>query len=178
MLLQDLCPPPARFRPAIGIVSTQLSPTPQFAKIKRKNLSSARIAGMRYERKAHEYLKLIHPDSCASSPWITFTTRSSRGKPLWCQPDALLIDFRRGVIAVIEIKLKHTSDAWWQVRKLYTPVVSHLFRPGWKYVAIELVKVFDPHTKFPEKFRMLKNLTYATSSVPGEFYVHIWDGTF
>lgn len=174
--LHNLCPPPRRFRPAGRVLSAQFSYPPSFV-IQRKPKNRARAEGVRYEKLVHKRIAEVFCDECVIAPWIVFTSDRTR-KKTWCQPDALLVDIRQGIITVIEIKIKHTSDAWWQVRHLYTPVTKFIFGSEWKYNALEITCWFDPHTKFPERFDFLKSFSpHAISSLdPGKFYVYIWNG--
>jgi len=103
-------------------------------------------------------------------PWFIF---QANGHPerRWCQPDAMIVNIRTGLITLVEIKLRHTSLAWWQLRHLYTPVIRTLFpAPNWEIAMVEIVRWFDPNIAFPERFKMLPDLTKVTSQ---GFHVHI-----
>jgi hypothetical protein len=84
------------------------------------------------------------------------------------------VDILKGTVTIVEIKLKHTAHAWWQVRELYEPVVKHLFNNGkvhWAFAACEVVKWYDSDTVFPENLL----LTPAIENIPpGHFGLHIW----
>lgn len=126
---------------------------------------------MLYEKKGHEYLLGEYEEKYLPSPWIRFTdTISDRTR--WCQPDGLLIELERGVITLVEFKYQHTSDAWWQLRQLYEPVVKYLF-PGeeWKFHVCEVVKWYDPATVFPERISMAPAIHSLRDN---DFGVHIW----
>lgn len=88
----------------------------------------------------------------------------------WCQPDGLLIDPWEGKIILVEVKYQHTPDAWWQLRRLYGPVVEYLF-PNYSIQAVEICKWFDPATLFPEQVAMLPDPCLAAEDRIG---VHIW----
>ena len=117
-------------------------------------------------------------------PWFRFAqvapygdssarSRSWSQPWLWCQPDGLDIDIRRGLITIVEFKLQHTSAAWWQTRRLYEPVVKAVFGTElWRFAIVEIVKWFDPDTAFPERFSFIPHLSAIT---PGGFHVHIWN---
>lgn len=174
---QGLCPPPHRFRPAGKVAEAEFCLPPSFVRTWRpKNKKqTARERGLAYERKAHKYIEREFPDTCIIGPWIKFKNLGQETFS-YCQPDALVLDLRNNSITVIEIKLKHTSDAWWQVRRLYTPVVQHIFGPSWNYIAIEMAKWFDPHTKFPERFEFIDALQSFPISNKNQFHLHIWNG--
>lgn len=121
-------------------------------------------------------LEALHRDNCLSGPWLRFASRQN-SKLMFCQPDAVVLDKELARCTVFEIKLKHTSDAWWQVRQLYIPVLRALLPPYYTFHAIELVKWFDPHTSFPEPFKYLDALdAQKLAGIGTEFHVHIWNG--
>jgi len=97
-------------------------------------------AGIRYERKVSKQLKLDLPGIWIS-PWFRFQTEL--GDTRWCQPDALLVG--KDQVVLFEVKVRSTSDAWWQLEKLYKPVVEKAF--GRTVEGLVMVcKHFDPAT--------------------------------
>ena len=173
--LRYLCPPPRRVRPAGEILSATFVAPPPFV-VPHRTKNKARANGIRYEKKAHAYLEEAFPDSIVLGPWIKFRAKG-QAKAIYCQPDALILDIRLGTITVIEIKLKHTSDAWWQVRRLYLPLVQSIFGEEWDYIAVEVAKWFDPHTKFPEWFEFADSIEKFSTLSPKTFHLHLWNGS-
>ena len=169
--MQNYCPPPANFKLAGEVYSAHLSPRPPTFVDTNVKERGRRAAGIRYESIGQEWLLGRRPLSYVPAPWIRFDTPRSNGN--WCQPDGLDLDVRRGVITVVEFKLQHTSDAWWQLRRLYEPVVRTMFGSGWGYSLLEVVKWFDRDTSFPEPFRFTQSFH---SCRPGKFQVCVWDG--
>lgn len=97
-------------------------------------------------------------------------------KAYYCQPDGLDFDFDKGLITIVEFKLQHTSNAWWQTRELYEPVVRKIFPSSlWEIAIVEIVKWFDPDAAFPERYNFVKDLSFSTVK-PNEFHLHIWNG--
>jgi hypothetical protein len=170
--MNTCCPPPRRFRPAGQVKYTKLSYTPP--DFLRRGLSrGARRAGERYEELAQEHFQSVYDGRYIRSPWLRFT-RQNNPVPAWCQPDAIHLDTRRGLLTIVEFKLRHTSNAWYQTRKLYQPVLEYIFpKDLWNYAVLEVVRWFDPHTSFPEDFRLIRD---PFTIRPGEFGVHIWTG--
>lgn len=169
------CPAPSGFRPAGEVVVAKIPPYgPPF--LRKRRYTGARAEGVRYEAKVQEYLLDRYPGQYLPGPWLHFAERivgSERAEFAWrwCQPDGLLVDLEGGIITVIEVKRSHTSDAWWQVRHLYTPVLRKLFPEAlWTFRAVEVVKWFDPATSFPEKTQLCPELLLA----PPNFGIHIW----
>lgn len=161
--------PPKRFKPAGVVDWVKFSPTPP-PFITNKRSYGRRAEGIRYEKKVHNCLLERFEDSYVPSPWFTFG-EVGVSRPRWCQPDGLLFDFAAGQITIVECKLQHTSDAWWQLKWLYLPVIAKAF-PGthWKYGLIEVTKWYDPATAFPEKVKLRADIG---DCVPGEFACHI-----
>lgn len=134
--------PPRRFREA-GTVRAAWSCEGPFGRtVPRLRGSAAQRAGIRYERKVLKQLKLELP-SVWTSPWFRFQTeRDSR----WCQPDALLKSSED--LVIFEVKIRSTTDAWWQLEHLYKPVVEKAFER--RVTGIVLIcKHLDPMVGLP-----------------------------
>jgi len=145
--------PPAKFTPAGKVETARVSPfEPPFLRTRR--YTGKRAEGVRYEKKVQAYLMELYPDTYVPGPWLLFRAEGGT-KWRWCQPDGILIDEVRGIITCIEVKYSHTSNAWWQVRQLYQPVLEHIFPPDlWKHQACEIVKWYDASVGFPEPLEM------------------------
>lgn len=101
-------------------------------------------------------------------PWFEFHTG---GKLRWCQPDGILFDWRLGTLTLVEIKLSHTPDAYYQLKELYSPVVSRVFSPKlWSFRYCEIVKWYDPSRQFPAPCRLREEIEDCTPDVIG---IHI-----
>lgn len=133
--------------------------------------TGARKAGLRYEKLAQDHLEERYPYTYLRSPWLVYQTDDS-ARVRWCQPDGILFDWGRQIITIVEIKLHHTSDAYWQVMDIYLPVLRHAFRGfAWEYRFVEVVRWYDAAVHFPVAPALVPEL----SNVPrGRFGVHIW----
>lgn len=125
---------------------------------------------MRYERKCHTHFLQMYPGYGASQ-WIKFCEQTGRVLR-WAQPDGLLIDYRAGLITILEMKIRHTENAWWALRHLYEPLIGFLFGPSWRVASCEVVRWFDPAVPWPEPYRRVAEPALLR---PGELGVHIWD---
>lgn len=169
---KSIPPPPRRFRPAGLVRKAELATdVPHFARGTRRS-SGAKARGTRYETRVQEDFDTRYGCHYLPSPWIYFCeARDGASRWRWCQPDGVLILPLSRLIVVVEIKISHTSDAWWQIRQLYQPVLSALFPPElWRYAACEVCKWYDPAVPFPERLRKTPDPTLLE---PGEFGVHI-----
>ena len=127
-----------------------------------------RALGVRYENKLHNEFIRRYPGYLPSM-WFNFADHESDSK--WCQTDGLLVDPWRGRITIIEAKWQHTATAYYQLFKLYYPVVAFLFAAKYDITCCEVVKWFDPAILTPVRPIMCKE---PADAKPGKFNVHIW----
>lgn len=133
----------------------------------------AKWQGIKYERKAQEHLQKLYGERYVASPWIRYFDLVEE-KLKWCQPDGIYFDVYRGLIVIVEIKLRHTPIAWWQLEKKYRPLVSHLFGPDFKVAVVEFVKWYDGTEPYPAPISLRRSLADAR---PDDFQVTIWRPT-
>lgn len=162
-------PPPPRFKPIVGSVQvahyTALPLKPPVGD------TAARKAGLRYEEKVQTYLSSTFPGSYKPSPQISF---KDMGGWRTCVPDGILVGQGIEPIFVFEVKSQHMPEAWWQLRRLYEPVLRVMYRTR-PIVCVEVVRSFDPSMPFPERFtRVEKLLNFIADASGGEFGVHRW----
>lgn len=170
MKLQQKVPPAKGFRPAGVVEWVRYSPVPP-PFIHKQRRYGKRAQGVRYEGKVQEHLLSLYPENYIPSPWFCFSELGV-DRIRWCQPDGLLILPLSGLIILMECKLQHTSDAWWQLRWLYLPVIARAFPPNlWKYGFCEVVKWYDCAIPFPEAIKLKANVADVRAE---EFGVHIW----
>lgn len=164
--------PPRRFVP-VGPVEWAMpsSQEPAFVRNSTKQVKGNMRKGLKYEQRFSENMLERFDDYYVPGPWFHYK-EIGKERTRWCQPDGLLFIPEQSRIILYEVKLKHTSDAWWQLRFLYLPVLSRMFPPDkWSYVLMEITHWYDPHIAFPERVRMCPDVL---SAEPGEFGVHIW----
>lgn len=166
-------PAPAWFKPIRGaITDAQITGAMMKPALSGgAQMSIAKQNGLRYERIVQEYLQLLALKFEAvylPEPGIRF--RDNSGFRV-CYPDGLFI--RAASAVIVEIKIQHMPEAWWQLRKLYEPVVKILF-PTTPTHVLEIVKTFDAAMPFPEEVDVVgnpENFLY----IPNEkFGVSIW----
>jgi hypothetical protein len=115
---------------------------PLFAANNGKKETAAQANGRRYDEKVTMFLQqwakgngYKHMDH----PWIQYF--SEGGQLKWCQPDALLLSERDDNLLVIEIKYRHTRDAFHQMAR-YCPLIAEL-HPKFRISQIEICRYFD-----------------------------------
>lgn len=180
--------PPKHFVNGTHCVWAQFAPEPpSFLNLhKRKQIKGRRKQGINYEAKAQEYLiKEIENKNgnetkallnllnfqYIKSPWLVYKLGSDPKQVMrYCQPDGLIINGDEKRITIVEIKLQHTSDSWWQTRQLYEPICKQIY-PYHSFSILELVCWLDPNVAFPETFRYASNVFDVAK---GDFGVHIY----
>ena len=101
-------------------------------------------------------------------PWFEYENEGSSG---YCQTDGILLNESRRIILIVEVKYKHTPEAYWQLENLYLPVARVFFRESsWQLATVEVVKWFDPSTSCPKRPILQDDLEQVR---PGQFAVHI-----
>lgn len=124
---------------------------------------------MIYESRAHKYLEAIYGKAYIASPWFQYQD-ADETRVRYCQPDGLLFDARLRRIVIVEIKLRHTEKAWWQLRHKYGPLIQYVF-PWMEIAYCELVQWFDMAIPFPEMVELRPAVRMAK---PDEIQVTIW----
>lgn len=133
--------------------------------------SGKRREGLKYEAAVMAYLDGEFGEFFVPGPWFRFESNGG-DRVRWCQPDGLIFDIVEKVIYVVEVKLKHTTDAWWQLRHLYLPVLAKIFPPEvWEYRPCEIVRWYEKDLPFPEPVTLVQSPLALRS---GQFGVHIW----
>ncbi len=140
---------PRRFRPATRVSAAEFMLEPPLGLECTKRHSAAQKRGLKYQDKVLETLDALNVFKLfVPSPWIEF--HDHHGRRI-CQPDALgFLETPSGPVATIfEIKLSHTIMAYWQLRRLYEPVLRQMF-PSYRVRVCEVTRLFDPSIPWPE----------------------------
>lgn len=163
--------PPRGFRAAEGVRSAWLLASGPFSARTPKTAcgrTPAQRLGLAYEKKWHAYIQSRSLGVYHAGPWIGFATR---GGSRTCQPDGFLQMGKVGII--FEVKSRLVSDAWWQLRHLYAPVVRLAY--GVHSLGLCVVcRHADPLVVFPEPFRVCPALDVADLLLGDEVKVVSW----
>lgn len=99
------------------------------------------------------------------------------GQRRYCEPDGLLIAPDEALITIVEIKLRHTVEAWWKLLYVYRPAVCAAFRGApWAVALCEVVRWYDPAEPFPEH-KLCHTQGFPGEMLalaPGDVGVQIW----
>jgi hypothetical protein len=131
-------------------------------------VSPGRRAGIRYQNKVIGHLSSLGTrlgGSLVPSPWFCYI--DSGLKPRWCQPDFLIFSEaedpkgqREHVLIIGEIKRVFHSDAWWQLERIYRPVVAAAF-PTKQCISLCVCRSFDPAIPIPDPPHFISNVREA-----------------
>lgn len=124
--------------------------TPHFP----RPLAAAAKAGVRFEARVVSTLSEQYRQRFISNLPFTFKTCSAQGKAI---PDGLLFSSNGSEASIVEIKLRHSGDAWWQLERFYLPIVREALRV-FRITAVEVVKHFDPWVKLPKQVALLGDI--------------------
>lgn len=157
-----LPPPPAYLKLPCGEITAaqrHLGGSPHAQK--RSRSSGAQKAGLAYQRRVGEVLTVARPPSDLDcGPWFWYV--DSSGRRSYCQPDFLL-HLASGKLAVVEVKIRWTSDAWWQLRKLYLPVLQRVF-PGRALLPLVICRSYDPSVRIAEEVSLIEGWEELSAS--------------
>jgi len=144
--------PPRKFRAAGGVRSAWLCEGP-FAGRTPLRGSAAQKAGVRYERRIHDLLaQCFQQEGFAKGQWFQFLDEGNNRR--YCQVDGLTT---KGPLILFEVKIRFTSDAYFQLHQLYKPVVEKAFgRPV--DALVQVCRYYDPASPFPEPVRLLEEI--------------------
>lgn len=160
-------PPPARFRPLVGVPTDVRWKHQQYYSI--TGMTAAQRRGLRYEALVNDYIHRRLGDVYHVTPHLHFLDGSDRRT---CVPDGIHID-TSGRATVFEIKAQHMPEAWWQLRGLYEPVVQQL-----RFVnvvsCVEVTRSYDPLMGFPEEVVLCRDLTEVFLGPSAPFKVLLW----
>lgn len=150
----------------------ELPEKPSF--IATNKVTGARARGLSYEAKAlrmleARYAELPTPVVFKPGPWFEYEDQEGRH---WCQPDAVIIKASEGFGCIYECKYQHSSEAWFQIWRLYEPVLRFLY-PTISWQGMEICKWFEPSTPWPEQ----PVFTPDPLVIPrrGATAIHIWN---
>ena len=127
--------PPKKFKPVRGLQGVRLIAEPTFAKTKG-NVKGSKRRGLLYQKKVVEFLEDVVPQNWVPipGPWFEFVDATGHR---YAQADWIAIDPTTGFLCLTEIKLTRVPSAWWQLNRLYLPLLQRLF-PEYKIGMLEI----------------------------------------
>lgn len=151
--------PPKGFRPCGRITRAAFTCQPSFVR-EGYHPRGAKGKGLRYQSQIVKMLNETFLEGI-EGPWFLFNNTYNEER--FTQPDWLTFDFRTGIIYLVEIKLSRVEQAWWQLNKLYQPVLKAIF-PQWDIAMVEIASNMY-HIQVPGD---VKYITRIQDAVPGK----------
>lgn len=161
-------PPPTyiRYLPQGDI--TCAWPEPNYCRPSPRPRNPAKRRGLAYQNRVLDWaVGASGGAELVRGPWYCFGD-SSPGRH-YCQPDLLVI--RGAITLVCEIKLRWTVDAWWQLQRLYLPVLRVAHGSGRVFVPVVVCGGYDPALPPPDPAHLIDNLA---SAEPDKFNILVW----
>lgn len=124
----------------------------------------AKGLGLAYELRVHDVMRAIYGHSYRAHPAMLYEDTTGLRRAI---PDGLL-QTNDGHI-LIEVKYTHCELAWWQLNKLYLPLLRCILRGP--IVCVEICRSYDPSVLFPSVHRVVESLHRVTSNETG---VLVW----
>lgn len=149
-------PPPPGFLPAERVEWAKHNLN--VVSLPSRGATHAQRQGNRFEARVQSALSSEFGDQYFNNPWFSFKDASGGRR---CRPDGLFLktdEPLRPLALIFEIKIRHMPDAWWQLRRLYAPVVRATY-PGKDIRLVEIVKEYDCAMPFPERPRLIDDLS-------------------
>jgi hypothetical protein len=174
----------------------RLTAPPVFAASEVRGRGSVR-AGLVYQAKVSRFFEAQYGTAYAANLWFEATEGSCpqvAGQRLF-SPDGVLFDIPRGRITIVEVKRRHTSTAFTQLRSKYLPVLQAalegvglerplgtacreggggLIRGGgapaariWSFHLVEVAPAYDPCDAGGEKVHLIRHLDQAVDQEVG-----------
>ena len=142
--------PPRSFKEVKGIPSNvRFGGTARIA----RGHTAAQRNGLAYEVRVLDVLAAIYGIDFRPAPSILFTDRTGNRMAI---PDGILKI--NNTLVVVEIKLSHTERAWWQLTRLYSPLLARLVNPGTRIATVEICRSYDPSVQFPGPSTLVRSL--------------------
>ncbi len=129
--------------------------------------SSTQKSGLSYERRVLSRLESIFNGALTPSVWFSYTM-GEHDHHRYCQVDALVEGIRP---VVFEVKLQWSDSLWWQLRRLYAPVVEKAIAAP---ALCAIVRSYDPAVIVPEPVILLRSPEDTLTLQPFEMGVVIW----
>jgi hypothetical protein len=104
--------------------------------------TAAQRAGRAYEQRVHDVLGAIYGEHYRSHPAMLYEDANGLRRAI---PDGLLRT--EGGHILVEVKYSHCELAWWQLNKLYAPLLGRILRGP--IVCVEICRSYDPGVAFP-----------------------------
>ena len=141
-----------------------------------KPKSAAAKMGLRFEGKVLKSLQQRYPLTFQTGVPISFQRKHGEyyQRPETAIPDGLLIRESSKTLLVVEIKLRHSVDAWSQLNRFYLPLLRKVHGDSLVLRTIEICRFYDPGVRLPVEKEVILGVEEAFELPPTCHPVLIW----
>lgn len=125
-----------------------------------RSARGAKGLGLAYEQRVHDVLGAIYNEAYWPHPAMLYQDGSGLRRAI---PDGVLKS-GKGVI-LIEVKYTHCELAWWQLNKLYLPLLTHVYKVP--ITCVEICHSYDPEVEFPVAHALVESLHKVPLGITG-----------
>ena len=134
-------------------------------------------AGLKFEDKVCKELQAAFGPRFARAVPISFQEEHSHSfsRPAFAIPDGLLLSGDGRSLLCIEIKLRHSSDAWFQLNRFYLPILRRVVGNSLRLFGAEICLHYDPAARVPVEKTIVSKLEDAFKADPKMHCVLLWE---
>lgn len=138
--------------------------------------ASAKL-GLRFEGKVLKAIAALHQTCLITGVPISFQRKHGEfyRRAELAIPDALLIHPASRTLLVVEVKLRHSTDAWLQLNRFYLPLLRKIVGDSLVLRAVEICRYYDPSVKLPVGKELILKLEDAFKIKGEKHPVLIWE---
>lgn len=135
--------------------------------------------GLRFEKEVLAQLHKTYSFNLATGVPLSFQEGSSKNgfyqRPSTAIPDGLLLSQDKKSLLIIECKLRHSTDAWFQLNRFYLPILRRAVGDSLILRTLEICRYYDPGVRLPEVKKLVLGVEEAFSIKDGNHPVLIWE---
>lgn len=135
--------------------------------------------GLRFEKAVLEKLHLSFNDRLITGVPLSFQEGASRNgfyqRPSTAIPDGLLLSPCKRVLCILELKLRHSTDAWFQLNRFYLPIMGRICGSSMRLRVLEICKYYDPGVRLPQEKALIVDSENVFRLGDGIHPVLIWE---
>lgn len=146
--------PPKGVKPVRGLNAVRTIEEPQFART-NGNVTGSKRKGLLYQERVVDELDFLLPPTWEAVPGLWFEFVDSSGHR-YAQADWIGFDWGKGIITIVEIKLSRVPNAWWQLNRIYRPLIEKLF-PCFEVAMLEIASNVNA-VATPEPVKVIRDL--------------------
>jgi hypothetical protein len=174
---QRVTSPPVYFKRQVSDVVSAVLCFGARTNLPKPKASAAKL-GLRFEKEVLKQLQKAYLSRFTTGVPLSFQEGATKGgfyqRPSTAIPDGLLLSNDRRSLCLIEIKLRHSTDAWFQLNRFYLPILRRAIGSSLLLRTLEICRYYDPGVKLPQGKRVVRELSEAFA--PGDSHpVLIWE---